>query len=247
MAIWSRFANTHQKAIDFAIPANQYFGVHRIPKYEMSPMDAQKLGKVLAMAASDNETEALHALRTAKRLLDGHGLDFVELAGRLAGRHSHAEALEDAVFDLRNEIRHLRAENERLRQGRPAVPPPASLHEAARDAAELIRLRAELDGARAETARVLAHQESLQEQFRHALAEAGELGVRLAEVESRRMRLEAENRRLSHANHALTVDLAEARTRTLPVPVVAEQKGSDHKRGKSHASSAKGRGQYALF
>lgn len=183
-------------------------------------MDVQKLAKVLALAASDNETEALHALRTAKRLLDGHGADFVELARRVAegGPSRDAEALEDAVFDLRNEIRHLRAENERLRQGRAAGPAaePASFQDAARDAAAAIRLRAELarmadelEGTRLELERVRAHEATMHEQFREALGEAGRISVKLADAEARRMRLEAENRRLLHANHALTAELEE--------------------------------------
>lgn len=213
-------------------------------------MDAQKLAKVLAMAASDNETEALHALRTARRLLDGAGTDFVGLAERLAGGGA-SEALEDAVFDLRNEVRHLRSENERLRQGRPAtgapVAPP-SFHDAARDAAELIRLRAELDAIRTEMLRAQAHEATLQDQFRHALAEAGALGVRLSEAESRRMRLEAENRRLSHANHALKIDLAEAQALApATTTVVAANLPVERNKSKKTAISAKGRGQYALF
>lgn len=222
-------------------------------------MDAQKLAKVLALAASDNEAEAVHALRTARRLLDGHGMDFVALAARLG--EGGDEALKDAVFDLRNEVRHLRAENEKLRQGRPASAASApNLADAARDAAELIRLRAELDQARAEAQRVHHHQESLQEQFRQALAEAGQLALRLSEAESRRMRLEAENRRLSHANHALKVDLATAQAQaqahvmTVPVhvpplarPNIAEMVVPDRKKGKAGGGSAKGVGQYVLF
>lgn len=213
-------------------------------------MDAQKLAKVLALAASDNETEALHALRTARRLLDSHGSDFVDLSNRLAGGGA-SEALEDAVFDLRNEVRHLRGENERLRQGRPApggatVPP--SFQDAARDAAELIRLRAELDTLRAEVLRLQAHEITVQEQFRHALAEAGALGVRLSEVESRRLRLEAENRRLSHANHALKLDLAEAQALApTATTVVAANLPTERHKGKKAGVTAKGRGQYALF
>ena len=213
-------------------------------------MDAQKLAKVLAMAASDNETEALHALRTARRLLDSHGTDFVGLAERLAGGGG-SQALEDAVFDLRNEVRHLRSENERLRQGRPATGGPVtapSFQDVARDAAELIRLRAELDTLRAEMLRVQAHEVTVQEQFRHALAEAGALGLRLSEAESRRMRLEAENRRLSHANHALKVDLAEALALAPTAKtVVVANLPAERNKGKKAAISAKGCGQYALF
>ena len=161
-----------------------------------------------------------------------------------------AEALEDAVFDLRNEVRQLRSENERLRQGRPATAAAVapSFQDAARDAAELIRLRAELDGLRAEMLRALAHEATLQEQFRHALAEAGALGLRLSEAESRRLRLEAENRRLSHANHALRLDLAEAQALAPAANAVAVANlPTERNKGRKAAVSGKGRGQYALF
>ena len=106
-------------------------------------MDVQKLAKVLALAASDNDTEALQALRTAKRLLEGEGADFVELARRLTeGAQSDAvgrEVLEDAIFDLRNEIRHLRSENERLKQGRGGGPAPAAEPPSFQDAARAAR------------------------------------------------------------------------------------------------------------
>jgi len=83
-------------------------------------MDVRKLAKVLALAASDNDAEALHALRTARRLLDIHGMDFVELAGRLAASpetdDAVLESLENTIFDLRAEVRRLRADNERLQK-----------------------------------------------------------------------------------------------------------------------------------
>lgn len=197
-------------------------------------MDVQKLAKVLALAASDNDSEALHALRTAKRLLEGEGADFVELARRLAEAPAvdavSREALEDAVFDLRNEIRHLRCENERLKRGvAPAAAPagePASFHESARAAADLIRLRAELANTadalateRDEVLRLKAVEANLHAAFHEALAEAGRASAQLKEGEARRMRLEVENRRLLHANHALSVELAEARAaRPAPIP-----------------------------
>ena len=217
-------------------------------------MDAQKLAKVLAMAASDNETEALHALRMAKRLLASQGLDFVALAARLnvdAGIAA-AEALEDAVFELRNEIRHLRAENERLRQSRPAAPEAPSFREAARDAAEMIRLRAELDAARAEMDRVHRHEATLHEQFRQALNQAGDLGLRLSEMDGRRLRLEAENRRFNHANHALKVELAQAQGQLAQAQrgaaeMVVVTPESGRIRGKKPANAGQRMGQYALF
>lgn len=181
-------------------------------------MDAQKLAKVLAMAASDNESEALHALRTARRLLDGHGVDFVEVARRVAEAQpagagsagAHIEDLEDAVFDLRNEIRHLRAENERLRQSRPAPVDTPSFADAARDAAAAIRLRAELAETRdrtelleAEVLRLKAHEVQTREHLKQEMAEAARLAARVEDLDRRRLRLEAENRRLTIEAQAL--------------------------------------------
>lgn len=234
-------------------------------------MDAQKLAKVLAMAASDNEAEALHALRTAKRLLDGHGVDFVEVARRVADAHPAAagssraqvEDLEDAIFDLRNEIRHLRAENERLKQGRAAAPPaaePASFADAARDAAAAIRLRAELAEARDriellenDVLALKAHEAQAREHLKQEMAEAGRMATRVEDLESRRLRLEAENRRLSIDGQSLAAQLAEARERLaelsarllasetrIAMDVRARKPGS---RAKAKASAS----QYALL
>lgn len=235
-------------------------------------MDVLKLAKVLALAASDNDAEAVHALRTARRLLDAHGVDFVELARRMAEdgpSRAEADALEDAVFDLRNEIRHLRAENERLRQGRGGAPAgtaePASFQEASRDAAAAIRLRAELAALtdaleleRNQVLRLKAHEATLHQSFQEALAEAGALAARLNDAEARRMRLEAENRRLLHANHALTVELEEAKTGAVPAavapmtpaPVVAEARREPAPRQLKPSARARAKGgvsQYALF
>ncbi len=223
-------------------------------------MDVQKLAKVLALAASDNEAEAASALRMAKRLLDGHGVDFVELARRVAeaepGAHAEREALEDAVFDLRNEIRHLRGENERLKQGRggvASVPEPASLHDSARNFAESVRLRADLaqmsvvlDRERAEVLRLKAQEATWRASFQEALAEAGKLGARLSDADSRRMRLEAENRRLLHANYTLSVELAEAKA-AHPVAPDPRPEAQPRLRPTSRAKVKAGAGQYALF
>lgn len=216
-------------------------------------MDAQKLAKVLAMAASDNEVEAVHALRTARRLLDAFGIDFVEVARRVADQgpagagtdKAQLEDLEDAVFDLRNEIRHLRAENERLRQGR-GPSEPISLAEAAKEAAATIRLRSELAQARdeAESLRdealsARAHAATLADQQQHAIAEASRLAARVEELEARRMRQEAENRRLATANHALAAELNEARAAQPVVPAHVAAKA----RRKTKAPAS----QYALL
>lgn len=218
-------------------------------------MDLQKIAKVVALAASDNEAEALHALRTAKRLLEAEGGDFVELANRIAG--DGRAALEDAVFDMRNEIRQLRADNERLKQARglPSAAEPSSMFDAARAAGDVIRLRAELvelgetlDRERAQLRHVLANEAALHHALQEALGEAAQAKARLSDGESRRMRLEAENRRLLHANHALTVELEEARVAaasTFVTPMHAPEVMAEKKPRGRRAHGAIG--QYALF
>lgn len=184
-------------------------------------MDMQKLAKVLAMAGSENETEATHALRMAKKILAVDGLDFIDLAKSVAAPASSSvsptasnDVLHNAIFDLRNEVRQLRAENHRLKQGMPtAAPAPAqSFHDSARDAATVIRLRSELDSERAQTARLKQHESLLRQQLTDILAEADDLRRRLSDAESRRMRSDVENRRLLHANHALDVENCELRS-----------------------------------
>ncbi|MBX9633966.1 MAG: DUF2786 domain-containing protein [Magnetospirillum sp.] len=224
-------------------------------------MDVQKLAKVLALAASDNETEAVHALRMARRLLETHGFDFVELSRRVAEGGSGADdVLKDAIFDLRNEIRTLKCENERLKQGRsPASTAfePVSFHEAARDAAAAIRLRAEIDGLadalaveRAENLRLKTQEATLWQALQEAQAEACGMGTRLSEANTRRMRLEVENRRLVHANHALGIELEEARAERAraAVDMVVHQDFSGKKlKGGPRAKAKAMASQYALF
>jgi hypothetical protein len=195
-------------------------------------MDVQRLAKVLALAASDNDSEALHALRTAGRLLESAGLDFVALASHLAGSgpvvsSARQEDLEDAVFDLRNEIRHLRSENEKLRQTGPVA--SGGLAVAAQDAAQVIRLRAELDevcetlGAekrRADTAQ--AGERALHADLAQAIEVAERLAAQYETLKGRNDRLEAENRRLGLVAAALKVELDERiADKTHPLPPIA--------------------------
>ncbi|RAU23761.1 metalloendopeptidase [Paramagnetospirillum kuznetsovii] len=192
-------------------------------------MDVQRLAKVLAMAASDNEAEALHAVRTAKRLLDNAGLDFVALAERMSAAgpmtsSSRVEDLEDAVFDLRNEIRHLRSENERLRQGQPVAAPAAPN---LADAAATLRLQVELDTARQTLARHRADAEAaelaLRADLTQAIAAMERLTEQYGEIKSRNDRLEAENRRLTLVASAVKAELDERmadRIHPLPTPTL---------------------------
>ncbi|CAA7613137.1 Metalloendopeptidase-like membrane protein [Candidatus Terasakiella magnetica] len=187
---------------------------------------------MLAMAASDNEAEALHALRTASRLLEGAGLDFVAVAARLSDggplRAAATDHLEDAIFDLRNEVRHLRTENERLRRDQPAAAANSGLAVAAQDAAQLIRLRAELDQAReslateaARAAKAEADERSLRDDLGQAIAVAERLTHQFEQLKGRKDRLEAEVRRLSLVAGALKAELDERiadQTHPLPTP-----------------------------
>ncbi|CUW38180.1 Putative Metalloendopeptidase-like membrane protein [Magnetospirillum sp. XM-1] len=197
-------------------------------------MDVQRLAKVLALAASDNDAEALHALRTAGRLLESAGLDFVALASRLAEggpvvSATRLEDLEDTVFDLRNEIRHLRSENEKLRQGGPVA--GGGLAAAAQDVAQTIRLKAELDELRETLGAEKRRADSAQaaERALHAdLVQAAELAERLGaqfdSLKGRADRLEAENRRLGLVAAALKVELDERiadQSHPLPPPLAA--------------------------
>jgi len=49
-----------------------------------APLNTDKLGKLLSLASSDNDNEALAALRMAKNLLTGAGMDFKDVAQRMA-------------------------------------------------------------------------------------------------------------------------------------------------------------------
>ncbi|MBI3445889.1 MAG: DUF2786 domain-containing protein [Magnetospirillum sp.] len=237
-------------------------------------MDVQRLAKVLAMAASDNEAEALHALRTAGRLLDGAGLDFVALAGRLAESgpvisSTRLEDLEDTVFDLRNEIRHLRSENESLRRSGPAAAPAAGLANAAQDAAQLIRLRAERDelqetlsAEKRRADKAQADETALRGDLGQAIEMAERLAAQFETLKGRADRLEAENRRLGLMAAALKGELDERiadQTHPLPptapvIPPVARAEPAPRRAAPPPVAAAARRGkpatpvnQYALF
>lgn len=203
-------------------------------------MNVEKLAKVLAMAASDNETEAVHALRTARRLLETEGVDFVELARMLTDGQPpdddlNIDRLQDTIFDLRNEVRHLRAENEHLKRSvRSEQVPPltgiAGLSQAAEAAASAIRLRSQLADITAilecERTQNLALKTSAaaQEQTIEDLtAENTRLATRVGELENRRQRMEAENRRLSNLAHALRTELSDRQDPPPPPPNMAWQ------------------------
>jgi hypothetical protein len=230
--LWS----VRRKATKYGLPPDSAFD--RIPLSQGGVMDVQRLAKVLALAASDNDAEALHALRTAGRLLEGAGLDFVALASRLADggpvvSTTRLEDLEDTVFDLRNEVRHLRSENEKLRQCGPSPvggPQVGGLASAAQDVAQTIRLTAELDNLRetleaekrrADTAQ--AAERALRADLAQAIEVAERLSTQFETLKGRNDRLEAENRRLGLVATALKGELDERLAdRIHPLPPVAQ-------------------------
>jgi hypothetical protein len=74
-------------------------------------MNAAKLAKVLALATSDNDAEAVLALRTLRRLVEAEGSDLVALAGRLTdgpaelGEYDLGRATEAAAAEIRLKAR----------------------------------------------------------------------------------------------------------------------------------------------
>lgn len=204
-------------------------------------MDLQRLAKVLALAASDNDAEALGALRTAHRLLAEAGSDFVALAGLVEGGDGAGRAaLEDAIFHLRNEVRELRCDNERLRQGRGADGAPTSLFEAARAASDVIRLRAELAEMHDTLSEERAAQAGLRASVQELQAELATAIAKLSDAETRRLRTEGENRRLAAA-----LEVARAPQGVLPPELLVPDPRPERKpRGVRAKVPAN---QYALF
>jgi hypothetical protein len=118
-------------------------------------MDPIKFSKILSLAASDNEAEALRALQAAKRMLEAAGLDFVDVANLVVAPDETDDS--ELIADLRQRVARLRQENRQLkgenRRLRGSSPTPASeltarieaerlaaLNEATRLAAEIRRL-----------------------------------------------------------------------------------------------------------
>ncbi|MEI8394457.1 MAG: hypothetical protein WCF85_06960 [Rhodospirillaceae bacterium] len=91
-------------------------------------MNIDRMAKLLALASSPNDQEALAALRSVKRMLDADEMDFVDLADlfRESGR---AEALE----------RDLESARRQLRQAQLALRTPRAAGEATQATQELRR------------------------------------------------------------------------------------------------------------
>jgi hypothetical protein len=162
-------------------------------------MDPRKFGKILSLAASDNEAEALRALQVAKRMLDGAGLDFVDLAHLATATEAGGEAelvaeLQESLARIRRENRLLKVENRRLRTATPATAP-----ECDRDVADVkLKLAAERSArARAEAERLAVAEEAarLAADIRQLTAACSHLKCELERSEHERYRLVAEARR----------------------------------------------------
>ena len=108
-------------------------------------MDLEKFAKVLALAGSSNDMEALAALRRARQMLAADDMDFIDVVDSLVsiptGDAEVIEELEATILELRGEIRDLKSENRRLRRDAAA---PASARTSPTNAGTVARLRAEL-------------------------------------------------------------------------------------------------------
>jgi len=108
-------------------------------------MHMDRMSKLLALASSPNDQEALSALRSARRLLAAAGMDFLDLGNLLRG-DGRAEELEQ---DLETTRRQLRQAQLALRSIRGAGPGDAALREMRQRlrqlAAENQALKAELE------------------------------------------------------------------------------------------------------
>lgn len=103
---------------------------HQTPPRTLSPSPAVKwtaeqLAQAVTLVDSDTPEEALAGLQAVRHILSCLGLDIVDMARRLAEAEvphdesvhdleEQVEHLQSTLFDLRNDIRTLRAENIRL-------------------------------------------------------------------------------------------------------------------------------------
>lgn len=74
-------------------------------------LNLSRLARLLARASSDNDAEAIAAVRAARTILAKSGLDFVDLAEALE-QHS---AVVETVADLKDTVSALRADMRRLK------------------------------------------------------------------------------------------------------------------------------------
>lgn len=104
------------------------WGDEPLPEDPVPEWTADQLARALTLVDSPRPEEALTALQAARHILMCLGIDVIEVARRLAevqaphdddGAAELQEKLkvfESVIFDLRNDVRGLRAENERLRR-----------------------------------------------------------------------------------------------------------------------------------
>lgn len=159
-------------------------------------MDTSKLGKILALASSPNDGEALNALRMARTALSRAGLDFSDL--------SVALRKQDDTAALEEELSKLRRENRRLKRQSKA---PASAATGV-DVAELKRqlTRESLARRRAERARTKAEErvEQLQQLWRRATDRRLAATRELREAQEELATLQRELRKLQRRATRLT-------------------------------------------
>jgi hypothetical protein len=168
-------------------------------------MNMEKLAKLLSLAASPNEPEALVAVRMASSLLARNGLDFVDLSNLLRDAEER-RALEDQLLALRRENRSLKRERARVQQGgvqSKAVPDGAMPELRLQLAEEKIARRA----AESECARLTERVAQLERLWRRSAqrrtSQAAELQEARAEIDKLALRV----RKLEATNHRLALKI----------------------------------------
>ena len=137
------------------------------------------MSKLLALASSANDQEALAALRAAKRMLAAEGADFIDLAN-LIQDGGRAEALEGELETARQRLQQAQAALQGLRQRRDGATAERELRSGLRRlAAENHALKTELARQTEELEHWRAAHSALDHTLRQTVQERYQLRNRL--------------------------------------------------------------------
>ena len=137
------------------------------------------MSKLLALASSANDQEALAALRAARRMLAAEGIDFVDLAA-LIQDGGRTEALEEELETVRQRLQQTQAALHSLRQRRDGTAAERDLRSGLRRlAAENHLLKTELARQSEELDHWRAAHSALDDTLRQTVQERFQLRSRL--------------------------------------------------------------------